>query len=664
MIEIIPTPSFEEEIKAALKTPPARPEFIDSLSKQLIQRISDKPIKTIYTYERTRVWLTLAVVIITLIITAWLVGPQRVLAAIRGLFGYIPGVGIVDQSLPIRVLAEPVNVTRDEISITVTTATLSKDKTHIEYRIFGVPASAYPSLEDVSGCITPEYLRLPNGARLERIDNDFAPMPADSDAATFVIPCIMNTLPGKAPENWELPLRFVLAPPDLTPMPVIDQYPTSQPNPESKSDKVEARVTPNAEPITVNRVIETNDGYILVGQFQPNLQPGEQFQPTVATQILDASGKNVAYTIPQDIQIETDSFEHGGLGWAFQIKSTDLVFPLTIVFTGVEIESGSLDTTTEFSFNPGFNPQPGQEWQLDQDVQLAGHTLKVASIQMVSQNAYSFTFEADPKVFGADLQIVGYTPNGGGGGGGGGLADGQFTRTLSFEELPTGTLTVRLSNLSVIGEPIEWKTQWTPDQPHSDFIPKPTAESGLCLSVDKLAQLKPPTDYPSIGKALVFDKLEPNDVWGLAIYSLDGIHKQNLTTSGNWGALSPDGSQVVYSGTDNSIHLLDTVTMKDQVIPNALGFDIHWSYDGAQIAYIGMGNGSINSAFIAQIDGSAVRQVSTLSYATIIGWSPDNTQLYYAVPFTGGAAWKVYSYSIAGENKKNLFTIENGTPNF
>ena len=45
--------------------------------------------------------------------------------------------------------------------------------------------------------------------------NDYPAIPADVNEAVLVIPCLANTLPGKAPENWELPLRFVPAPEGL-----------------------------------------------------------------------------------------------------------------------------------------------------------------------------------------------------------------------------------------------------------------------------------------------------------------------------------------------------------------------------------------------------------------------------------------------------------------
>ena len=67
------------------------------------------------------------------------------------------------------------------------------------------------------------------------------------------------------------------------------------------------------------------------------------------------------------------------------------------------------------------------------------------------------------------------------------------------------------------------------------------------------------------------------------------------------------------------------------------------------------------------MNGAEVRQVSNLNYASIIGWSPDGSKLYFAVPYTGGAAWKIYAYETtngAPRVHNELFTIENGTRKF
>lgn len=465
MSDMIPTPQFEEEIRAAVSAPLAREEFVKSLHARIMQQAAVKPKPDRPIFLRLA-WVTVFV-IAALVVGILAIGPQRVLAAVRGLFGYIPGVGIVDQSAPIRVLSEPVTVTRDKISITVTSATLTGDKAHIEYRIFGVPGSAYPDREDVIGCSQQPYLRLPDGAQINQINNNFQPVPVNVNKAVFVIPCIFNTLPGKVPENWQLAISFVPSPPNLTVMPVIELSPSplaSQTpgtsalpvniSPTQETTVSDTPVGPIANAVTVSKVIETSDGYILIGQFQPHLQSGELFQQTGAAEIRDAGGKKVSYTVPQDIQPDAGNPDQGVYGWAFQFKAAGLAYPLTITFPGVHIVLADPNATAEFTFDAGPNPQPGQEWTPDQEVQLAGHILKVVWISVDSRNGYSFMFHVDPKVFKADLQIVGYTPNGGGGGGGGGLTDGQFNVSQSFAQLPTGVLNVRLSNLAVIGDPI------------------------------------------------------------------------------------------------------------------------------------------------------------------------------------------------------------------
>ena len=298
----------------------------------------------------------------------------------------------------------------------MTSATLTGDKTHIEYRIFGVPGSAYPDREDVMGCTTSEYLRLPDGTQLARIDNDFEPVPAGINAATFIMPCIFNTLPGKTPENWELPLRFVSAPPDLTVMPVIDLSSSPQPSltPDAAALSETMSTTPTAmmdSRVTIIKEIETSDGYILVGQFPFQGPPGEQVHNGEA-EIRDANGKKVDFTYPPDVGPNALGLDPNGPYWFMQFKAAGLAYPLTIKFSGAAIQQADSNATAQFTFDAGSNPQPGQEWTPNQDIQLAGHTLKLTTIRADSRNGYNFSFQGDPKVISADIQIDGFTPTG------------------------------------------------------------------------------------------------------------------------------------------------------------------------------------------------------------------------------------------------------------
>jgi hypothetical protein len=659
--------SFEEKLRAAAQMPQPRSEFLATMRARLIEE-QPQPVtlgdRLWWTFRRPTV--AASMIVLLLVAGILIVGPQRVFAAVRGILGYIPGVGIVNNSAPVRVLAEPVITVREGIAVTVASAVLTADRTHIDYRIFGVPGNAYPDREDLQGCTQADYLRLPDGSQISRAGSDFQPIPADIDEAILVIPCIFNTLPGTVPENWEVPLQFATAPPNMTVMPVVEV----SASPLARSTKTEGTpglansttaTPPSESAVTVQKVIETADGYILVGRIVLQSEPGQIVQMSGGIEIRDANGKLVAHTTPTDITPDVDWGNPNESGWVAQFKAAGLAYPLTLSVPGVTLVQSDPTATASFEFDAGPNPQMGQEFIVNQDIQLLGHTLKLLSIRVQSRNDYNFTFQVDPQVEAFRVQIEGYTAVGGGGGG---KWEGEMSRSLSYIQIPTGRLTVIVSGLTLTGEPITWQGQWSPATPRTDLAANPTRQPGLCLAPDFLEQNHPLPDEHSYGKVLMYQKLEDTGTWGLALASLGGSHTQVVATEGNWGALSPDGSKVAYSGTDGSIHIVDVATQTDQILPNASGYNIIWSPDGTKLAYIGMGNGAVSTAFVANLDGSEVRPISDLSYAAIIGWTPDGNQVYFTVPFTGGAAWKVFAYDFTSDSAQERFIIENGTPKF
>lgn len=659
--------SLEEKLRAAVQMPQPRPEFLATMRARLIAEpppAISRSDRLWWTFRRPAV---AASMIVLLLLAGFLIaGPQRVFAAVRGILGYIPGVGIVENSAPIRVLAEPVITVREGIAVTVASAVLTTDQTYINYLIFGVPGDAYPDREDVQGCIQAESLRLPDGSQLNRVGSGFSPIPANINDAVLVIPCIFNTLPGTVPENWEIPLHFAPAPPDITVMPIVEVSPSPQVQwTEAAATPVLANnltPTPPAESaITVQKVIETADGYILVGRIVLLSEPGQAVQMSGGLEIRDANGKLVPHTTPTDITPDVDWGNPNESGWVAQFKAAGLAYPLTLSVPGVTLLQLDPDATASFVFDAGSSPQMGQELIANQEIQLLGHTLKLVSIRVHSRNDYHFTFQVDPQVEAFHVQIEGFTAVGGGSGG---KWNGEISRSLSYSQIPTGKLKVIVSGLTLTGEPVTWQGQWSPATPRTDLPANPTQPPGLCLAPDTLEQLNPlPTDYES-GKALMYQKLEDTGTWGLVLASLDGSHVQTVAATGNWGALSPDGSKVAYSATDGSIHIVDVATQTDQILPNASGYNIVWSQDGTKLAYIGTGNGAVSTAFVAHVDGSEVHPISDLGYAAIMGWTPDGNQLYFTVPFTGGAAWKVFAYDFTSNSTQERFIIENGTPKF
>jgi len=655
MIDPIRSTPFEEKLRAAMRAPQPRPEFLESLHARLMQLPPlPAPVQRPGVATRRMRWAVFALVLLALAGALMIIGPQRVSAAFRRLFGFVPGVGIVEQSAPIRVLAEPVSLTRDGVTVSVNSAVLTGDQTRLDFGVSGVPLSAYPRDEVVSGCLDHEYLRLPDGTQLEAN----APIPPHVNEATFVLPCIFNTLPGTTPTNWELSLRFVPAPPDLTIMPVIELTPSIPVSPlpnqavplEEETTQAPTEQTPA---VVIEKMIETEDGYILIGAFRPQTPQGSWAQVTGVPQIQDANGKQVPYTHPQEIELpyDQDLEKNGGFPFAFQFKAADLTFPLTIEFSGVLISEADPQATADLTLDVGLNPQAGQVWTLDREIQLAGYTLKLVSVTALS-DGYSFELATGPEISGVSVQIEGHTAVGGGGGGG--IGTGTFHTSLSYAQLPIGELKIILSNLTVASDTQIWRGTWQPASPRTDW-PSPTpAPYPLCLNADSIANLQPlPAGLH--GRALVTE-LNPDPA--IALVNFDGSQRQTLAPN-NWrGALSPEGQFLAYEGVEGIV-ILNLAGGNLNPLPNTSGRDLHWSPDGKQIAYVTAGD--MYGIFVASLGDDQRRQLSNLGYEAIAGWSSDGKLLYYAIPDSSGKGWMLRAVDVATGEGRDLFVLENSS---
>ncbi len=227
MAEFVPSPDFQEEIRRVLAAPDPDPSFAKRLGERLAAQTSALPRRGRRLSSRTRLAWSLGMLLV-LLLAAFAIGPRNIVAAMQRLLGYIPGVGLVDDRAGLRVLAEPATIQREGITVSVTQAVLDPQRTVILFRVDGIPPSARPDGEDSPGCSDSPRLLLPDGTLLQIIEGGgrgwgsgyenrmvFPAVPPEVDQAVFVLPCLIDTAPGAAPENWELPLRFVPAPPDL-----------------------------------------------------------------------------------------------------------------------------------------------------------------------------------------------------------------------------------------------------------------------------------------------------------------------------------------------------------------------------------------------------------------------------------------------------------------
>ena len=187
----------------------------------------------------------------------------------------------------------------------------------------------------------------------------YSPVPPEINEAEFLLDCIRETLPGLAPENWELSLRFVPAPPDTTIIPVVEIPAGSSPRQNG---------APADSGLILEKVIETEDGYILIGKFHDaslpdNMQAlGFSVWPTV----MDANGIELPYLTANDVDIISTTM--GEFPWTLEIKGKAQAWPLTILPPCNR--NAAFRCCRGITFDAGQNPQPGQEWILEQDANL------------------------------------------------------------------------------------------------------------------------------------------------------------------------------------------------------------------------------------------------------------------------------------------------------
>jgi len=323
----------EERLQQALEGIAARqiPETTN-LWPRLAERLEER--KSLMQNLRARPALALFILLLAL---ALLTGAAY---AVGKSLGYLPGVGIIDQSAPIRVLAEPVSMTREGITVTVKQAALTADQTVVVYTVENVPWEARPHTENVHGCFATPFLRLPDGSELELIEGGgemggarfvYPAIPPQVNEATFFLPCIEETLPGKSPVNWQLPLHFVPAPPDLTVVPVIEIQPTATAETDQPMVVTETPTIGATSPITLTHAMQIGDQYVLLGSLTQPSSDG-WIQLTAANQITDASGKEIFASSPTLAGLPS-------YDWGFQFNAAGVTFPITLTFTGEEVST-------------------------------------------------------------------------------------------------------------------------------------------------------------------------------------------------------------------------------------------------------------------------------------------------------------------------------------
>jgi hypothetical protein len=406
--------------------------------------------------------------------------------------GYFPGLGLVPQDAQFRVLSEPVSQTRDGITVTITQAISSADQMFVTLKVENVPAEkqSFQARPDSKMCTSypdsyPE-LRFPNGESVKisgaAIDPliggytawyKFPSVPLNAAEATLFIPCIQGAIaPGILPENWEVSMRLVPAPPEvaLTVIPV-NMVPTVQAAPEppavTETSLAPEPATDKTDRLSVLQVFDTGSDYILIGTFSPPARRSDEKGVYALDGISLRDGNRQVIDdeeYPSDLDLTP--YLAGASGkpvWAVKFRK-GFTPPVHLTYRTRYLYSPLPQDAYTFDFDAGLNPEAGQEWNLNQEFQLAEHVVTLKKIT-AGANSYTFFFHTDDEHVESvgmysrdDIQIVGYTPTSFAGR----FGLGAWSLTKVYSELPKGNLRVVLSGLYLYGNYEDWTMVWQP----------------------------------------------------------------------------------------------------------------------------------------------------------------------------------------------------------
>jgi hypothetical protein len=407
--------------------------------------------------------------------------------AIGKVTGYIPGVGIVDQSVPLRILAQPVSLEREGLTVTVKQVVTDSDRTFVEYTVDGIPIrSDQPPM-----CYTVPLLQLPDGSSLELMSGESggfggevgtfvrfettvssAPIPAGVERVTFFLSCILPE--GSGPENWRIPLDLVQAPENYaTPVVEVDAtFVASGPkfSPESTQQPtvpIPSASLPHGSGLYLDKVIELPNSYILVGNFTDagDLPGGMEVSSDPNDDLPhmeDGQGNPVSFKVRDDIQPATTwSDQYWVRPWAYEIPKS-VQGPVTITLDRLPI---GITHTAQFQFDAGSNPQVGQKWELNLPLRLGNYEYVMDSVEMV-EGGYLFQYHSGvdvPAGTALMFNILGASPENDASTVHARETTVEYTNRLTYLPAPpTGPLTVESSLYESVPLPGPWTLTWTP----------------------------------------------------------------------------------------------------------------------------------------------------------------------------------------------------------
>jgi len=381
---------WEDAIRAAVRVRDADPGFTRRLRGELMRKtVKEIPIRRKPAFRPA--WAATMIVIAVLLGAFLVIGPEKVVAALQSLFGYVPDAGFLRMDQPFRILEREIKEERSGATLYIRQVLADGGRTVVVYEV-DCPGPETQWLKTSTYCTDAPSLRLPGGARLEALGlsgrsglpyyrerAEYAALPSDAVSVALILP--FRAKPGDPAWPWTVEIPLTSTAQSATVYPVWEVTPAV---PAAGTED------PLGQGIrfTVDRIVAMEENYLLEGSLEWDPARYASAAPDYTQlEIADGNGELCAWE-----KVLPDSVS-GGAGnwaaWAVRFNPRGRPGPFT-----VSAKSMIVERPASASFEMDFGPAPfiGQTWALDIPIRAAGYALRVTSAWIDGNNGTVFVF--------------------------------------------------------------------------------------------------------------------------------------------------------------------------------------------------------------------------------------------------------------------------------
>ena len=506
---------FEKEIKQTYRLPEVNPAYFEQLEAKLKTKQPHPETSARPVFHIARGWAYAVATLLLIGVMVLAIGPSKVLAQIQAVFGFVPNVGLVDTSSPFRQLAEPVSDTRDGVTLDIQSAFLSADQTIITYAMSALPAEMKSARFGDPECFTPAYLILSDGSKIEAAgssggptpDGSYAnnirfsdPVPANFNQATLVFPCLEGAAQGMGPEDWQFALAFKPASEGIvvhaaTLMPsqthVVNPAPITLESPaqsevESGIPAMPGRINngDRQEEMIVLAVVENPESYWVTWAFPSKSDDdiqrnGDLYEQAFNPVLYDANGTQLPEP-NHETQLQLEQYEESLFNqlsgqdqlkyyphtmYTIVVPKSGVAFPIYAKQNVYERSFPEKEAFVDVEFDGSKVQASDEPVEINREIQIGSVKFRLNAIGKNQFGGYSFLFDGtEGNVVQCQAGLVGYTTNMGGSSIFNPDDPYHFYQAEMYSQIPTGMLTVRVSQPAVLGDLISFIGTWSPEQ--------------------------------------------------------------------------------------------------------------------------------------------------------------------------------------------------------